>query len=209
MKTSDFSLSDNRGARVTWIIKMLLATRFGWCHDHDARCAFDASSKARQHSPRPPDHWLKLRAARDRFAGVLDRPLQSAMHLLHARRGSAVVGRRAAAATRRNHQAGANRRGQVEHNQGEVHRCRTVAGQHLDEIIAATAARRPRLQLALTTNGVSLAELAATLAQAGLNRVNVSLDSVITCTSRRSPAVTGWPTCWPAWPPCTRRVCDR
>ena len=50
--------------------------------------------------------------------------------------------------------------------------------KHVDEIIAATAALRPRPELALSTNGVLLAERAEALAQAGLNRVNVSLDSV-------------------------------
>ena len=47
-----------------------------------------------------------------------------------------------------------------------------------DEIVAATAALRPRPQLALTTNGVMLAKRAEALARAGLDRVNVSLDSV-------------------------------
>jgi len=45
-------------------------------------------------------------------------------------------------------------------------------------IIAATAALRPRPELALTTNGVLLAKHADALAQAGVDRVNVSLDSV-------------------------------
>jgi GTP 3',8-cyclase len=48
----------------------------------------------------------------------------------------------------------------------------------LDQVIAATAALRPRPELALTTNGVLLAKRAEALARAGLNRVNVSLDSV-------------------------------
>ena len=49
---------------------------------------------------------------------------------------------------------------------------------HLEEVIAAAAALRPRPQIALTTNGVSLARRAATLKAAGLDRVNVSLDTV-------------------------------
>ncbi len=53
-----------------------------------------------------------------------------------------------------------------------------LLAKHLDEIIAATAALRPCPELALSTNGVLLAERAEALAQAGLNRVNVSLDSV-------------------------------
>jgi len=53
-----------------------------------------------------------------------------------------------------------------------------LLAKHLDDIIAATAALRPRPELALTTNGVLLAERAEALARAGLDRVNVSLDSV-------------------------------
>ncbi|MGB7147462.1 GTP 3',8-cyclase MoaA [Mycobacterium sp.] len=53
-----------------------------------------------------------------------------------------------------------------------------LLAKHLDEIIAATALLRPRPQIALTTNGVRLAERAEALAQAGLDRVNVSLDSI-------------------------------
>jgi GTP 3',8-cyclase len=53
-----------------------------------------------------------------------------------------------------------------------------LLAKHLEEIVAATAALRPRPQLALTTNGVLLAKRAEALARAGLDRVNVSLDSV-------------------------------
>ncbi len=48
----------------------------------------------------------------------------------------------------------------------------------LPEIIAAAAALEPRPELALTTNGLGLARKAPALAAAGLNRVNVSLDSI-------------------------------
>jgi cyclic pyranopterin phosphate synthase len=50
--------------------------------------------------------------------------------------------------------------------------------KRLEEIVAATARLRPRPEIALTTNGVGLARRAAGLARAGLDRVNVSLDSV-------------------------------
>ncbi|MBV8348013.1 MAG: GTP 3',8-cyclase MoaA, partial [Mycolicibacterium sp.] len=50
--------------------------------------------------------------------------------------------------------------------------------KRLEEIVAATARLRPRPEIALTINGVGLARRAAGLAQAGLDRVNVSLDSV-------------------------------
>ncbi len=53
-----------------------------------------------------------------------------------------------------------------------------LLAKDLEEIIAATAELRPRPQLALTTNGVLLAKRAEALARAGLDRVNVSLDSV-------------------------------
>ena len=53
-----------------------------------------------------------------------------------------------------------------------------LLSRHLEEVVAATADLRPRPEISLTTNGVGLARRAAALAQAGLNRVNVSLDSV-------------------------------
>ncbi|MCV7179381.1 GTP 3',8-cyclase MoaA [Mycolicibacterium sphagni] len=48
----------------------------------------------------------------------------------------------------------------------------------LEDLVAVVAALRPRPEIALTTNGVSLARRARALADAGLDRVNVSLDSV-------------------------------
>jgi GTP 3',8-cyclase len=45
-------------------------------------------------------------------------------------------------------------------------------------IIGATAALRPRPQISLTTNGIGLARLAEALRAAGLDRVNVSLDTL-------------------------------
>jgi GTP 3',8-cyclase len=45
-------------------------------------------------------------------------------------------------------------------------------------IVAAAADLRPRPQLSLTTNGIGLARLAAPLRDAGLDRVNVSLDTL-------------------------------
>ncbi|MGI5156833.1 GTP 3',8-cyclase MoaA [Microbispora sp. CA-102843] len=50
--------------------------------------------------------------------------------------------------------------------------------RELAEIVAATAALRPRPQVSLTTNGIGLARLAEPLARAGLDRVNVSLDTL-------------------------------
>ena len=50
--------------------------------------------------------------------------------------------------------------------------------RRLEEVVAATAALRPRPEIALTTNGIGLDARAAGLAAAGLDRVNVSLDTV-------------------------------
>ena len=48
----------------------------------------------------------------------------------------------------------------------------------LEEVIAASAALAPRPDISLTTNGVGLARRASALAAAGVNRLNVSLDTV-------------------------------
>src|SRR5687768_17637655 len=45
-------------------------------------------------------------------------------------------------------------------------------------IVAAAAALSPRPRLSLTTNGIGLAKLAGPLRDAGLDRVNVSLDTL-------------------------------
>ncbi len=49
---------------------------------------------------------------------------------------------------------------------------------HLEDVVAATAQLQPRPEITLTTNGVGLAGRAAALKQAGLDRINVSLDTV-------------------------------
>lgn len=53
-----------------------------------------------------------------------------------------------------------------------------LVSKNLEQTIAAAAALRPRPELAVTTNGLGLAKRAARLKEAGLNRVNVSLDTV-------------------------------
>jgi GTP 3',8-cyclase len=53
-----------------------------------------------------------------------------------------------------------------------------LLSRHLEEAIAAAASLRPRPEISLTTNAVGLARRAAALVRAGLDRVNVSLDSV-------------------------------
>ncbi|MGN6751228.1 MAG: GTP 3',8-cyclase MoaA [Intrasporangium sp.] len=46
------------------------------------------------------------------------------------------------------------------------------------ELVAGIASLKPRPRIAMTTNGVGLARVAAGLAAAGLDRVNVSLDTI-------------------------------
>jgi cyclic pyranopterin phosphate synthase len=53
-----------------------------------------------------------------------------------------------------------------------------LLSRHLEEVVEAAASLRPRPEISLTTNGVGLARRAAALIRAGLDRVNVSLDSV-------------------------------
>src|SRR5580693_5853169 len=48
----------------------------------------------------------------------------------------------------------------------------------LPAIVARTAALRPRPEISVTTNGIGLDRLAGPLAEAGLDRVNVSLDTL-------------------------------
>ena len=48
----------------------------------------------------------------------------------------------------------------------------------LPGIVARTAALRPRAEISLTTNGIGLDRLAAPLLEAGLDRINVSLDTL-------------------------------
>ena len=48
----------------------------------------------------------------------------------------------------------------------------------LVELVAGIAALRPRPRIAMTTNGVGLERVARALADAGLDRVNVSLDTI-------------------------------
>jgi cyclic pyranopterin phosphate synthase len=53
-----------------------------------------------------------------------------------------------------------------------------LVARHLEDVVAHTAALRPRPEITLTTNGIGLDRRAAKLKQAGLDRINVSLDTV-------------------------------
>lgn len=55
----------------------------------------------------------------------------------------------------------------------------------LEEIIAGVAALEPRPNISLTTNAIGLDHRAGMLREAGLDRINVSLDSVVTETFER------------------------
>jgi cyclic pyranopterin phosphate synthase len=55
----------------------------------------------------------------------------------------------------------------------------------LPDIVRRTAALEPRPEISLTTNGIGLARLAGPLAAAGLDRVNVSLDTLDPATFKR------------------------
>ncbi|MFL6053478.1 MAG: GTP 3',8-cyclase MoaA [Actinoallomurus sp.] len=55
----------------------------------------------------------------------------------------------------------------------------------LVDLVARTTALRPRPQVSLTTNGIGLARLAEPLREAGLDRVNVSLDTLDRDTFKR------------------------
>src|SRR5580704_9421380 len=62
---------------------------------------------------------------------------------------------------------------EIRYTGGEPLLRRVLAG-----IVARTAALRPRPEISLTTNGIGLARLAGVLHQAGLDRLNVSLDTL-------------------------------
>lgn len=53
-----------------------------------------------------------------------------------------------------------------------------LLAKHLEDVITATAALAPRPEITLTTNGIGLDKRAAKLKKAGLDRINVSLDTV-------------------------------
>uniref|UniRef100_UPI00292EB3E8 GTP 3',8-cyclase MoaA n=1 Tax=Pseudonocardia sp. H11422 TaxID=2835866 RepID=UPI00292EB3E8 len=64
-----------------------------------------------------------------------------------------------------------------------VHELRFTGGEPLlrrglEKIIAASAALEPRPDISLTTNGIGLARRAEALAAAGVNRLNVSMDTL-------------------------------
>ena len=71
----------------------------------------------------------------------------------------------------------------------------------LVDIVAAHRAAAPRPEISMTTNALGLARTAHALKAAGLDRVNVSLDTSGRTPSTRSPGATGSTT----WSPGSRR----
>jgi cyclic pyranopterin phosphate synthase len=53
-----------------------------------------------------------------------------------------------------------------------------LVAKHLEDVVALTAALRPRPEITLTTNGIGLDKRAEKLKRAGLDRINVSLDTI-------------------------------
>ena len=98
---------------------------------HDARCAVGAAS-ARSRATQAPSTGPLVdsygRFATDLRVSLTDRCNLRCTYCMPAE-GLPWSAADAAAATRRNHQAGANRRDPAGHHQGAVHRRRTVAGQ--------------------------------------------------------------------------------
>ena len=70
----------------------------------------------------------------------------------------------------------------------------------LPDILAGTTALRPRPRTALTTNAIGLSRTASALAEAGLDRVNVSSTPCSPRSSRSSPGGAACPTSSTAWP---------
>ena len=67
------------------------------------------------------------------------------------------------------------------------------------DIVRSMAELRPRPEISITTNGIGLGRVASALRDAGLDRVNVSLDTFGAAPSKNSPAGTGWTMSWPGW----------
>ena len=65
----------------------------------------------------------------------------------------------------------------------------------LADIVGATAALEPRPEISLTTNGIGLGRRAQALRAAGLDRVNVSLDTLRPEVFRKLVSATALPTC--------------
>ena len=120
-----------------------------------------------------------LRAGRDRPPGVADRPLQPAVLLLHAGRGPRLAPERRGAHRRRGRPPGRHRRPAC----SASGRSASPAASRWSAAGWSTSCAAPRqidpsVDVSLTTNALGLERTAQALADAGLDRVNVSLDTV-------------------------------
>ena len=119
-----------------------------------------------------------LRPGGDRPAGLADRPLQPALLLLHARRGPRLAARRRACSptTRSSGWSGSASSSSASARSASPVASRWYAAAWSTSC-AAYASSTPTVDLSLTTNALGLARTADALADAGLDRVNVSLDT--------------------------------
>ena len=114
-----------------------------------------------------------------RPAGLADRPLQPALHLLHAARGPGLAAQGRGAHRRGDRPAGPDRRRAARHPRGPVHRRRAAAAPRPGRASSPPPPRcAPRPEVSLTTNAIGLSRVAPALAAAGLDRINVSLDTL-------------------------------
>ena len=124
------------------------------------------SGRARLRRPRPgtrldrtdPPAGRPVRPGGHRPAGLADRPVQPALHVLHAGRGAGLAARPRAAHRRRDRPAGRRSRcsGSASTRCGSPAASRCCAGASTDRR-RRPPALRPRPEISLTTNGIGLA----------------------------------------------------
>ncbi len=74
----------------------------------------------------------------------------------------------------------------------------------IPKLVALIAAIPGIKDIGLTTNGILLTEQAQALYDAGLRRINISLDTLDPRASASWPGATGWTGCWPVSTPPSR-----
>ena len=120
-----------------------------------------------------------VRSHGDRPARVPHRPLQPALFLLHAGRGTRLAARRRHPHRRRGRPPHRHRRHASRGRRGAVHRRRAADPSRLRRHRPAYGGRSTRARASsVTTNGIGLDAPRRRSPQAGLDRVNVSLDTI-------------------------------
>ena len=105
--------------------------------------------------------------------------MQSALHLLHAGGGTALAARRRSCSpTTRSSGWCAIAVARLGVTQIRLTGGEPTLRPGLPGLVERLAALEPRPEISLTTNGLGLRRLAPALAAAGLDRVNVSLDTL-------------------------------